>query len=177
MKTILTEEAIHAGVRRLATQIIDDFRGERLAVMGVMTGSVVFLADLIRQLDFPLRVGVVWASSYRGSTTVRGELSVNTAMMPNVSGEHVLLIDDIFDTGHTLAHLLQEIQKCGAASVRSAVLLRKQGRREVTIVPDYVAFEIPDEFVVGYGLDYQDYYRHLPYLAALEPDDLAKWQP
>jgi len=101
MKTLLTETVIQDGVRRIAQQIAHDFRGKRLTMMGVMTGSVVFLADLMRQLDFPLRVGVVWASSYRASTT-RGELVVNTPMMPSVTGDHVLLVDDIFDTGHTL---------------------------------------------------------------------------
>ena len=89
-------------------------------------------------------------------------------MLPDIRGRDVLLVDDIFDTGHTLAALVEQIRTLGPRSVRSAVLLRKQGRQEVDLRPDHVAFEIPDEFVVGYGLDYQDAYRHLPYVAVLE---------
>ena len=161
----------------MARQIAVDFHDKPLVVMGVMTGSVVLLADLIRLLDFPFRVGVVWASSYRGATTVRGNLSVDITMMPDIRKEHVLLVDDIFDTGHTLQRLVGEVENHGPLSVASAVLLRKAGRQEVSIDPDYVAFDIPDEFVVGYGLDYQDFYRHLPYLASLDADDLSRVGP
>jgi hypoxanthine phosphoribosyltransferase len=118
-------------------------------------------------------VGVLQASSYRGATTTRGELMINADMMLDVRGCDVLLVDDIFDTGHTLECVTQKMQDFGPASVRSAVLLRKKTRQEVNYNPDFVAFDIPDEFVVGYGLDYENMYRNLPYLAALEPADLA----
>ena len=157
----------------MAAHIAADYRGQRVVVMGVMTGSFVVLSDLIRLFDFPVRVGVVWAHSYRGPTTTRGELQIDVSMMPDVGQEHVLLVDDIFDTGHTLKGLIEVIANHDPISVRSAVLLRKQGRQEVALTPDYVGFEIPDEFVVGYGLDYEDHYRHLPYLAALDGDDLS----
>jgi hypoxanthine phosphoribosyltransferase len=173
MKIVLTESEIRAGVQRMAQQIAGDFHQRRLVVMGVMTGSVVLLADLIRQIDLPLRVGVVWASSYRGASTERSELAVDLTMMPPGEGEAVLLVDDIFDTGHTLARIVQQLRQTGAHSVHSAVLLRKRGRQQVTLEPDYVGFEIPDAFVVGYGLDYQDQYRHLPYLASLDSEDLT----
>jgi hypoxanthine phosphoribosyltransferase len=121
-----------------------------------------------------LRVGVMQASSYRGATTTRGELSINMEMTPDIRGREVLIIDDIFDTGHTLEKTICKLWELSPLTIRSAVLLRKIGRQEVANGPDFAAFEIPDEFVVGYGLDYADEYRHLPYLAALEPSDLAK---
>jgi hypoxanthine phosphoribosyltransferase len=174
MKVLLSKEELHAGVTELAQQITDSYRGQQLTIIGVLTGSVVLLADLIRAIDVPLRVGVLQASSYRGATTTRGELIINSEMMLDVSGRNVLLVDDIFDTGHTLHQVTQKMQDFEPASVRSAVLLRKKARQEVNYEPDFVAFDIPDEFVVGYGLDYQDMYRNLPYLAALEPNDLAQ---
>jgi hypoxanthine phosphoribosyltransferase len=135
-----------------------------------MTGSIIFLADLIRKLDMPLRVGVIQARSYEG--TERGSLSVNADMLPDVAGRDVLVLDDIFDTGHTLQEVLAFLDELGARSIRTAVLVLKRGKQLVTLRPDYVGFEIPDVFVVGYGLDYNDAYRNLPYLAALEPADI-----
>ena len=137
-----------------------------------MTGSVVLLADLIRLLDMPLRVGVVQASSYKDGTE-RGRLAMNAEMMLDIAARDVLLVDDIFDTGHTLVEVINLMREFHPRSIRSAVLLRKAGRTEVEYRPDYAAFEIPDEFVVGYGLDYRDEYRNLPYIAILEPGDLT----
>ena len=137
-----------------------------------MTGCVFCLADLMRRICLPLQVGAVQASSYRGETT-RGELRINADLMPDVSGRDVLVVDDIFDTGHTLVGLRARLSEHGARSVRSAVLLFKLGRQEVDYQPEYVGFEIPDHFVVGYGMDYRDEYRHLPYVAALEPAEIA----
>ena len=171
MKIILTEADVSAGVTRLAQQVTADHGDRPLTIIGIMTGSIVLLADLIRQLEMPLRVGVVQTSSYRGET-VRGELRINAELMPDIRQRDVLLIDDIFDTGHTLKQVIEVMRELEPNSIRSAVLLRKQGRSEVAMMPDYVVFEIPDEFVVGYGLDYQDEYRNLPYVGSLEPDDL-----
>jgi hypoxanthine phosphoribosyltransferase len=127
---------------------------------------------LIRLLRMPLRVGVVQASSYR-SGTERQALIINSDLMPEIGGRDVLLIDDIFDTGHTLNEVLARLRQMSPASLRAAVLLRKSGRQQVALEPDYVVFEIPDEFVVGYGLDYCDQYRNLPFIAALEPADIV----
>lgn len=156
----------------MAQRINEYYAGSPLTIVGVMTGSIVLLADLIRQLTMPLRVGVIQASSYRGRTE-RGQLVVNADLMLDIAGRDVLLIDDIFDTGHTLLRIVEEMQAFGPMSVRTAVLLRKQGRQEVHFEPNVVAFEIPDTFVVGYGLDYRDEYRNLPYVAELEPADIA----
>ncbi len=176
MKILLSETQVREGVARMAREITSAYGDKPLTIVAVMTGSVVLLADLIRQLSLPLRVGVLQASSYKGNTT-RGSLTINAEMMPDVAGRDVLLIDDIFDTGHTLAQVAERVRGLGPTSVRSSVLLRKAGRQEVALVPDFVAFEIPDEFVVGYGLDYRDTYRNLPYIAALDNDDIANTLP
>lgn len=156
----------------MALRIREFYGSSPLTIVGILTGSIVLLADLIRLLDMPLRVGVLQASSYRRGTT-RDALSVNSDMMLDVTGRDVLVVDDIFDTGHTLVEVIKQLQRCDPRSLRSAVMLRKHGRQEVDAGPDFVAFEIPDEFVVGYGLDYQDHYRNLRYLAALESHDLV----
>mgnify|MGYP002623219768 CR=1 FL=1 len=174
MKTLLSQSELDAGVRRMADEI-NAFYGERpLTIIGVLTGSVVLLADLIRLLEMPLRVGVVQASSYRGATTTRGSLHINSDLMPDITHRDVLLVDDIFDTGHTLAEVIRLMKEMGPTSVRTCVLLLKQGRQEVDLPVDHVGFDIPNEFVVGYGLDYQDEYRNLPFLGALEDEDLAR---
>jgi hypoxanthine phosphoribosyltransferase len=133
----------------------------------------VLLADLIRLLEMPLRVGVLQASSYRGEMT-RGGLTINSEMMLDIAHRDVLLVDDIFDTGHTLALTVESLRSLSPTSIRTCVLLRKKGRQQVEFDCDFVGFDIPDEFVVGYGLDYRDHYRNLPYVASLEPDDLVE---
>jgi hypoxanthine phosphoribosyltransferase len=125
-------------------------------------------------IDQPMRVGVIQASSYRGATTERGALMINSELMLDISGRDVLLVDDIYDTGHTLAQVVEKLHEFKPRSIRSAVLLRKEGRQESHYEPDFTAFRIPDEFVVGYGLDYEDMYRNLPHVAALEPEDLQR---
>jgi hypoxanthine phosphoribosyltransferase len=174
MRVLLNKEELHDGVSRMADEITATYRDRQLTIVGVLTGSVVLMADLIRVVELPMRVGVLQASSYRGATTTRGELVINSELMLDISGRDVLLIDDIFDTGHTLVRVLEKMREFEPTSIRSAVLLRKHGRQEVDYQPDFVAFEIPDEFVVGYGLDFEDMYRNLPYLAALEAEDIAR---
>ncbi|MBI2478450.1 MAG: hypoxanthine phosphoribosyltransferase [Planctomycetia bacterium] len=172
MKTLLSEVELQAGVARMAVEIAAVYGERPLTIVGVLTGSVVLLADLIRLLEMPLRVGVLQASSYRSGTT-RGQLTINSEMMLNVAEREVLVVDDIFDTGHTLVEVVAKLKELSPTSVKTAVLLRKQGRQEVDFKPEFVAFDIPDKFVVGYGLDYADQYRNLRHLAVLEPEDLA----
>jgi hypoxanthine phosphoribosyltransferase len=171
---LLTAEQLREGVRRIAGEVNTFYDGRPLTIVGVLTGSIVFVADLIRQLDLALRVGVIQARSYRGAATRPGPLEINSDLLPDIRGRHVLLVDDIFDTGHTLFELMAQVRELSPSSVRSAVLLRKLGRQEVRPEPDHVGFEIPNEFVVGYGLDHQDQYRHLPYVASLEAADLGQ---
>jgi hypoxanthine phosphoribosyltransferase len=170
MRSLVSAEQIQASIDRLAAEIREREAGRPLTVIAVMTGSIIFLADLIRKLDMPLRVGVIQARSYEG--TERGSLAVNADMLPDVAGRDVLVLDDIFDTGRTLQEVMTFMDELGARSIRTAVLVLKRGKQQVTLRPDYVGFEIPDVFVVGYGLDYNDAHRNLPYLAAMEPQDL-----
>jgi hypoxanthine phosphoribosyltransferase len=167
MKVLIPAERIQQRVAEVARQIGADFSGRPVTIVGVLTGCLIFLADLIRHLDLALRVDLIQASSYRGAVTTPGELRIQPELVPDVAGRHVLLLDDILDTGRTLGYLVKHLEGLGAASVKVAVLLRKQGRQQVPLEPDYCGFEIPDEFVVGYGLDFNDEYRHLPYLAVL----------
>jgi hypoxanthine phosphoribosyltransferase len=177
MKTLLNEEQLREGVERMARQINSIYDGTPMTIVGVMTGSVVLLADLIRLLEMPLRVGVVAASSYRGTATSPSELAINSDFMPDIKGRHVLVADDIFDTGRTMSELISRFHDMQPVSVRCAVLLRKRDRQEIDLEPDFIGFDIPDEFVVGYGLDYQDAYRNLPYVAALEAAEIGTAPP
>ena len=170
MKTLLDESQLNDGVEKLAQSINDHYGDKPLTIICILTGSIVLGADLIRKLRMPLRVGVLQTSSYQG--TERGELTINSEMMLDIKGRDVLLIDDIFDTGHTLDKVTAEVSKHNPTSLESALLLLKTGRQEVDYRPQFVAFDIPDEFVVGYGLDYNDEYRNLPFLACLEESDI-----
>lgn len=167
MDTLLSETVIAERVAELGKTISDVFRDRPLTVLGVLNGSIVLVADLIRAIDTPHQIGFLRASSYRGETTVAGDLTIDTNLMPQIEGRDVLLVDDIFDTGRTLVRLLKELRSKNPASIQTAVLLWKQGRSEVDLTPDYHGFQIPDVFVVGYGLDYNDDYRHLPEIAVL----------
>jgi hypoxanthine phosphoribosyltransferase len=135
MKTLLTAEQLHDGVDRMAQEVSTFYSNRPLTIVGVLTGSIVLLADLIRRLNMPLRVGLVQASSYRGTSIDPGQLTINFDLLPDVKGQHVLLVDDIFDTGKTLVGLVDELQKHQPASVRCAVLLRKHGRQAVAKEP------------------------------------------
>ncbi|RLS77580.1 MAG: hypoxanthine phosphoribosyltransferase [Planctomycetota bacterium] len=173
MRILLTSTQLDEGISRLSESVRQQVGRRPLTVVGVLTGSIVLVSDLIRRLEGPVRVSMVWASSYRGTATRPGSLELRLDLLPDLSGQDVLLVDDIFDTGRTLQALLEELRRRGAASVRSLVLLRKAGRAEVVTQPDFVGFDIPDEFVVGYGLDFDGAWRHLPYLAVLDEDEIA----
>jgi hypoxanthine phosphoribosyltransferase len=173
VKQLLTADQIRDGVQQLAKNVTGVYGQGPLTIVSILTGSLVLLADLIRQLEMPLRVALIQANRYRTPDEPRADFEVAQALLPNLKDREVLVIDDIFDTGHTLVEVLAQLLTHEPASIRSAVLMRKTGRSEVPIQPDWVMFEIPDEFVVGYGLDYEDRFRNLPFVAALEPEDLA----
>ncbi len=172
MKQLISEQEISARVQELGQQISRDYADRHLTILGVLTGSIVLLADLIREIDLQLRVGLIQASSYSGPTTTAGKLSINAQLVPDLANRDVLVIDDIFDTGNTMVGLYDTIREFGPSSLQSAVLLWKTERTTVEMQPDYFGFKIPNEFVVGYGLDYNDEYRHLPYIGVLEEADL-----
>jgi hypoxanthine phosphoribosyltransferase len=173
MKVLLTAAQIHERVQALVHEIRPVYQETPFTVVGVLTGSLIFLADLVRALDLPLRIALVNASSYRGTATSAGTLVIQDALLSDVQGRHLLLIDDILDTGATISTLVKHLESRGAASVRTCVLLRKLGRQTVPFEPDFTGFTIPDEFVIGYGLDYNDEYRHLPFIGVLPQPEPA----
>jgi hypoxanthine phosphoribosyltransferase len=167
VELLIDESKIRERLGAMGRQIEDDYRDKPLTIVAVLTGSLIALADLVRQIRIPLRIALLQASSYRGATTSATTLVINEAFAPDVVGRDVLLLDDILDTGQTLGALVDHLKDRGAKSVRTAVLLRKVGRQIVPLEPDYCGFVIPDAFVVGYGLDFNDEFRHLPYVGVL----------
>ncbi len=173
-RVLISRERIAARLDELAARIAGDWEaggaGE-VTLVPILTGSIVFVSDLIRRLPLRLRVHLISVTSYPGkATSSRGAtLEVERSSLPaSLEGRHVLVVDDIFDSGRTLELATRLLAGLEAASVRSCVLLDKRRPREVTLEPDYVAFEIPDEFIVGYGLDYDGYYRNLPDIVTLK---------
>ncbi len=171
MEVLIPADRIYARVDELAAEIVRVYDGRPVTVVGILTGCLMFTADLIRRIDLPLRVAFITASSYRGETFIAGKLEIRDELLPDIAGKHVLLLDDILDTGKTLTRVVALLIDRGAASVKVGVLLRKIGRQEVPFEPDFVGFTIPDKFVVGYGLDFNDEYRHLPFVGVLQPGE------
>lgn len=167
VEILIESEKIKSRISELAQQIESDYDDRPLILIGVMTGSLMLLADLARSIRIPARIGVIQAGSYKGAVTQAGALMINDSFVPDVAGRDVIILDDILDTGHTLSALVDLIAQRGPSSVKTLVLLRKVGRQIIPIEPDYVGFEIPNRFVIGYGLDYDDEYRHLPHVAVL----------
>lgn len=173
VETLISESEIQSRIQELGSRIGTDYRGMPLTIVAVLTGSLIMLADLVRRIGIPHRIALVQASSYRGAATTATTLVINESFAPDVAGRDVLLLDDILDTGQTLTALVRHLADRGARSVRTAVLLRKVGRQEVPVEPDYCGFTIPNVFVVGYGLDFNDDYRHLPFVGVLKEQETA----
>ncbi len=170
MKILISAEAIQARVTELGVQINSEVENTPLTVIGALTGCLLFMADLVRHLQMPVSLGFVQASSYRGTATEPGQLEIHPQLLPPLEGRHVLLVDDILDTGQTLLRLTELIRQYQPASLRVAVLLRKEARLQVDVRPDYCGFDIADRFVIGYGMDFNDQFRHLPFIAELDED-------
>jgi hypoxanthine phosphoribosyltransferase len=169
MNVLISAEQIRERLETLATEISQAYEGKPpITVVGILNGCLMFVADVVRKIDLPLRVAFISASSYHGTATTSGKLVIHDGLLPDLTGRHVLLLDDILDTGKTLTRVVAHLIDRGAASVKVAVLLRKIGRQEVPFEPDFVGFTIPDKFVVGYGLDFDDEYRQLPYIGVLQ---------
>ena len=167
-RVLITEEQLARRVKIMAREIERDFRGRDTVVVSLLSGTVMFLADLIRHLNLPLRLDFIGVSSY-GLGTESGELVFTKELRIDVRGRDVLLVDDILDTGKTLSRVLPKIRALKPRRIKTCVLLNKAARRVRKIQADYVGFEIPDLFVVGYGLDYAERYRNLPFVAVLHP--------
>lgn len=169
-EVLLSAEQIQARVKEMAEQIATDYRGREPVLVGVLDGAVVFLADLMRALPIAVRVDFVKWSSYGDATVSSGEVQVLKDLGSSIEGKHVLVVEDIVDTGLTLRYLLENFENRSVASLAVAALLDKPSRRKVDVKLDYVGFQVPDEFVVGYGLDLAQRYRNLPYVAVLKPE-------
>lgn len=168
IRCLLNESEIAAGVAQLGRQITSDYQDKRLTILGVLTGGVVLVTDLMRRVPLRHQLGFIQASSYRGRTTESGELRINDEFLPDLRGRDVLLVDDIFDTGKTITQIVKQLQSRGPREIRTAVLLWKKARTQVDAVPNYYCFDIPDEFVVGYGLDFNGEYRNLSYIGVVD---------
>ncbi|MFZ6008272.1 MAG: hypoxanthine phosphoribosyltransferase, partial [Nitrospirota bacterium] len=163
-KPFLTTEQIHEKVTELADRISRDYIGKEILAVGILKGSFMFFADIIRALKIPVTLDFIVASSYLKSTST-GEVKIHYDIKEDIAGKHVLLIDDIIDTGVSLNYIRERILSKGPASLKICILLDKKERRSVDVPVDYIGFEIPNQFVVGYGLDYDNKYRNLPYIA------------
>jgi hypoxanthine phosphoribosyltransferase len=166
---LLTEAQISARIAELAAEIEAKEPCRDLTMLVLLHGSLLFAADLMRALTLPLYLESFRVASYHGGTSSSGQLTMNPESLANLRGRHVLVVDDILDTGLTLAALQERLKSEGAATIRSGVLLQKRRERTAAVTVDYVGFEIEDEFVVGYGMDYQGRFRNLPCIGILKP--------
>jgi hypoxanthine phosphoribosyltransferase len=168
-RVLYREEEIVARLDQLAVQITEDYRGKDLTVLAILNGSLIFMSDLLRRIPLPLQLECLRVKSYYGGTVSTGRVEFDHAALPLIQSRHVLLLDDILDSGNTLAAIIETIRlEARPLSLKSCVLLRKMKKRSLSIEADYVGFDIEDEFVVGYGLDYQERYRNLPFIGVLK---------
>jgi hypoxanthine phosphoribosyltransferase len=169
-EVLIGTEELQAKVAELGRQISEDYRGRNPLLICLLRGAAVFLSDLIRAIDIPLEMDFIAISSYGASTESSGVVRLVMDLKSNITGRNVLIVEDIVDTGRTLAYILDNLQTRRPASIKVCALLSKPSRREVQVDLDYLGFEIPDEFVVGYGLDYAEGYRNLPFIGVLKPE-------
>lgn len=172
---LVTEEQLQQKVCELGERITRDYEGRDLLLVSILKGSVVFMADLMRAIHLPCSIDFMVVSSYGGANTQStGLVKIVKDLDQDLSGKDLLIVEDILDTGITLSHLVPMLQLRNPASVRLCTILSKPSRRKADIEPDYLGFEVPDEFVVGYGLDYDEKYRNLPYVGVLKPEVYSK---
>lgn len=167
-KILVGEEQLREINARLGAQITKDFRGKNLLVLGILKGCVFFMTDLVRNIDLPLCIDFMSVSSYGSGTESTGHVKITKDIDIDLSGYDVLLVEDILDSGRTLKYVSEILKTRGASSISIVTLLDKPERRVAPVTPDYVGCDVPDEFVVGYGLDYDQKYRNLPYIGALK---------
>ncbi|HZJ43438.1 MAG TPA: hypoxanthine phosphoribosyltransferase [Pyrinomonadaceae bacterium] len=166
--TLISEDQINARIREMGAEITRDYAGLNPLLIGVLKGACFFLSDLLRAIDTKLGIEFMAISSYGSSTRTSGEVRIMKDLDVPIEGRHILVVEDIVDTGLTLSYLLANLESRGPASVKLAALLDKFERREKDVKIDYLGFKIPDEFVVGYGLDFAERYRNLPFIGVLK---------
>lgn len=169
-KILVSEQQIRSKIQELGRQISVDYQDKDLVIIGILKGAVVFLSDLIREINLPLELDFMVISSYGKSTHASGVVRIIKDLDKDIAGKDVLIVEDIVDTGLTLSYLLENLRTRKPASLKICAFLDKPSRRKVTLIPDYKGYTIPDEFAVGYGLDYGEKYRNLPYVGVLKPE-------
>jgi hypoxanthine phosphoribosyltransferase len=174
LEVLLSEAVIYDRIVELGTKITQDYAGLNPLLVGVLKGACFFLSDLLRAIDLPLGIEFMAISSYGSSTRTSGEVRILKDLDVAIENRHIIVVEDIVDTGLTLSYLLANLKSRGAASVKLVALLDKSERREREVAIDYLGFEIPDHFVVGYGLDFAERYRNLPFIAVLKNPEAAQ---
>ncbi len=169
-KTLITEEQIKVRVKELAAEISAHYGNQEVTVISIINGAILFTADLVRNMPGPVRIDCIRVSSYEDSSSPVGKPKITSTLSLDLGGRHVLLVDDIFDTGRTITKVVSYVENMHPASLRTCVLLEKKARRVVEFSVDWVGFQIPDEFVIGYGLDYAQRYRNLRCIGILKPE-------
>lgn len=174
LKILLSEEEIKARVQEMGDELYDAFQDKNPMFVGVLNGCFIFMADLVRAAQLKSELEFIGVSSYKNSTKSSGVVQITRDLQRDISGRNIIIVEDILDSGNTLAFLKNYLMTKGAASITIATLLDKPARREKPIKADYVGFVVPDEFVVGYGLDYAQQYRNMPYIGVLKPEAYSK---
>jgi hypoxanthine phosphoribosyltransferase len=173
-RVLFDEPKILRRLDEIAAQISKDYRDRELTVIAVLNGSLMFMADLLRRIPLPLKLDCLSVASYHGKAQTSGEVIFKQVALPDVVDRHILILDDILDSGHTLAAIRERLETASPRSIRICVLLSKKKRRARQVKADYVGFEIEDEFVVGYGLDFMERYRNLPCIGVLRKELIAQ---
>ena len=174
LEVLLSEEQIRQRIQEMGDELFDRFEDKDPMFVGVLNGCFVFMADLVRAAQLKSEIEFIGVSSYNNGTKSSGVVEITRDLQKDITGRHIIVVEDILDSGNTLSYLLQILQARHPASVRLATLLDKPSRREKPIVPDLAGFEVPDEFVVGFGLDYCQQYRNMPYIGVLKPEVYSK---
>ena len=167
-KVLISEEELKRRIAEMGRQITQEYQGELLTIVGILKGASIFFADLARSIDLPLQMDFMSVSRYGTEATSSGVVKIIKDLDADVTGRHILLVEDIIDTGITLAYLRDYLSNRGAKSVKICTLRDKPSRREKAVQVDYIGFTMPDEFIIGYGIDYAENYRNLPYVASLK---------
>lgn len=170
LRVLLSEDEIREKVRKLGGKITADYKNSNLMLVTVLKGAVVFLADLMRQIDVPAEIDFMVVSSYGSGVKSSGVVKIVKDLDVPLAGKDILIVEDILDSGLTLSYIKELLESRGPRSIRIATLLDKPSRRKVDLQADYIGFSVPDEFVIGYGLDYDEKYRNLPYIGILKPE-------
>lgn len=170
LRVLLSEDEIREKVRELGGKITADYKNSNLMLVTVLKGAVVFLADLMRQIDVPAEIDFMVVSSYGSGVKSSGVVKIVKDLDVPLAGKDILIVEDILDSGLTLSYIKELLESRGPRSIRIATLLDKPSRRKVDLQADYIGFSVPDKFVIGYGLDYDEKYRNLPYIGILKPE-------